>query len=47
VTLTVLDAHDVCGRELDLHVDAPRPTSSSTPFDVDPSGAFRTSWLWG
>ena len=42
VTLTVLDADQVCGRALDLHLEAPRPTSSSTPFDIDP-GATRTN----
>ena len=36
VEITILDADEVCGEELELFADAPEPISSSEPFDVEP-----------
>ncbi len=36
VDLTIRDAETVCEQDLTLHLDAPEPTSSSEPFDIDP-----------
>ena len=36
VEIEILDAEDVCERELELITDAPEPESSSEPFDVAP-----------
>ena len=36
VRIEILDAEDVCERDLELFTDAPEPDSSSEPFDVTP-----------
>ena len=36
VEIEILDAEEVCERELELFTDAPEPESSSEPFDVVP-----------
>jgi uncharacterized repeat protein (TIGR01451 family) len=36
VTLKILDADEVCAGPLTLFTEAPAPTSSSEPFDIDP-----------
>ena len=36
VEIKILDAEDVCERDLEFFTDAPEPESSSEPFDVTP-----------